>query len=276
MTLELEKFLLADFGVAFWCYLAGFLVYIAYLAAPRRYVSTAALSVTVAGFAIHTVAAVGRSVSLGRLPLANMYEYMVVLSWATVLGFLIMMFLVRRPTLGPIGLSVIVILMVVASLLPERRESMLVPALQSYWLKIHVSIAILGEAAFALAFATSVAYLIKSRRATPGNADESGLTPELLATITDKAIAVGYPLFTVGALFAGAIWAQKAWGTFWGWDPKEVGSLVVWLVYSAYLHARFIKGWSGQRAAWLSIAGFSLALLTFFGNMLLGGLHSYG
>jgi cytochrome c-type biogenesis protein CcsB len=99
---------------------------------------------------------------------------------------------------------------------------------------------------------------------------------QTLDSVAYKAIGVGYPLFTVGALFAGAIWAEQAWGSFWSWDPKEVGSLIVWLVYSAYLHARFVKGWTGVRAAVLSAAGFTCTILTFFANLILGGLHAYG
>ena len=89
-------------------------------------------------------------------------------------------------------------------------------------------------------------------------------------------MSIGYPLFTLGALFAGSIWAYKAWGTFWGWDPKEVGALIIWLFYTSYLHARFQRGWKGNRAAVLSIVGFVIIMLSFFGNILLGGQHAYG
>ena len=97
-----------------------------------------------------------------------------------------------------------------------------------------------------------------------------------LDRISYKAITVGYPLFTVGALFAGAIWAHEAWGSFWSWDPKEVGALIVWLIYAAYLHARLTRGWTGVRAAVLSMTAFTCTLLTFFANLILGGLHAYG
>ena len=98
---------------------------------------------------------------------------------------------------------------------------------------------------------------------------------KILDEISYKAISVGYPLFTIGALVFGAIWAHLAWGTFWSWDPKETGSLVVWLIYSAYLHSRYVKGWRGSRAAILAVLGFISALLTLVANLVLGGLHSY-
>jgi ABC-type transport system involved in cytochrome c biogenesis permease subunit len=89
-------------------------------------------------------------------------------------------------------------------------------------------------------------------------------------------VTLGYPLYTLGALFAGAIWAEQAWGAFWSWDPKEVGALIIWLFYSAFLHARYQRGWTGTRTAVLSLTGFAMMMLSFFGNYFFGGLHSYG
>ena len=99
--------------------------------------------------------------------------------------------------------------------------------------------------------------------------------PDRLDLVSHKAIIIGYPVFTVGALFAGAIWAEQAWGSFWSWDPKEVCSLIVWLIYTIYFHVRFLRGWRGSKTAIISILGFIAALLTFFSNMFLSGLHSY-
>ncbi|MCF7811854.1 cytochrome c biogenesis protein CcsA [bacterium] len=98
---------------------------------------------------------------------------------------------------------------------------------------------------------------------------------ETLDEIEYRSVSMGYPLYTVGALFAGAIWAEQAWGSFWSWDPKEVGALIVWLFYSGYLHARYQKGWKGSRAAVLVVAGFIMFLVSFFGNYFFGGLHAY-
>jgi ABC-type uncharacterized transport system permease subunit len=97
----------------------------------------------------------------------------------------------------------------------------------------------------------------------------------LLDEINYKAIALGYPLYTIGALFAGAIWAEQAWGSFWSWDPKEVGSLIIWLFYSGFLHARYHRQWRGSRAAILAVFGFLMVIMSFFGNYFFGGQHAY-
>jgi ABC-type transport system involved in cytochrome c biogenesis permease subunit len=98
---------------------------------------------------------------------------------------------------------------------------------------------------------------------------------DILDEINYRAVSLGYPLYTVGALFAGAIWAEQAWGSFWSWDPKEVGSLLVWFFYSAVLHARYNRDWKGGRLAILSIIGTSMIFVTFYGNFFFGGLHAY-
>jgi len=102
------------------------------------------------------------------------------------------------------------------------------------------------------------------------------LEGRLLDEINYRAVTLGYPLYTLGALFAGAIWAEQAWGAFWSWDPKEVGALIIWLFYSAFLHARYQRVWTGTRTAVLSLTGFAMMMLSFFGNYFFGGLHSYG
>jgi ABC-type transport system involved in cytochrome c biogenesis permease subunit len=109
------------------------------------------------------------------------------------------------------------------------------------------------------------------------DADEGRRMPSLrvLDEINYRAVTIGYPLYTIGALFAGAIWAYNAWGTFWSWDPKEVGAFIIWLFFTAYLHARLQRAWAGRRMAWLSVAGFAMVILSFLGNLWLGGNHAY-
>jgi cytochrome c-type biogenesis protein CcsB len=205
-----------------------------------------------------------------------MFEYVSVFAWFSAILYFIFLRIYKQQVIGAVASIVIFMLMVSASLLPKEAEVQLIPALQSYWLQIHVSVAALGEAAFLLAFATNIMYFFK--RFLSEKTEFATRLPNLstLDHISYKAISVGYPLFTVGALFAGAIWAEQAWGSFWSWDPKEVCSLVVWLVYSAYLHARLVMGWRGIRAAVLSSIGFIFTILTFFSNLVLGGLHAYG
>jgi cytochrome c-type biogenesis protein CcsB len=205
-----------------------------------------------------------------------MFEYIGVFAWFAAILYFVTLAIYRQQIVGAFVGPVIFMLMVSASLLPKEPSSRLMPALQSHWLKIHVSLAAFSEAAFLVAFACNVMYFI--RKALPESSGLRGRFPSAgaLDRISHKAIVVGYPLFTVGALFAGMIWAEQAWGRFWSWDPKEVGSLVVWLVYTAYFHARLVRGWRGTRTAILSMTGFTCALLSFFGNMVFGGLHAYG
>ncbi len=141
-----------------------------------------------------------------------------------------------------------------------------VPALQSAWLTLHVFFSFIGEAFFALGFFSSLYYFITKDKSRKKTADR----------LTAAAVTTGYPIFTLGALIFGAVWAQAAWGSYWSWDPKETWALITWLVYTAYLHARYIGEKRGSITAALSIAGFLLALFTFLGvNYLLPGLHSY-
>jgi cytochrome c-type biogenesis protein CcsB len=262
-----------------WAYIAYALTcgaYIAYFAAEKKKVAVLAAYFMVAALALHTFAMGVRSVYLHRLPLTNMFEYSNLLCWCAACFYLVFLRIYKQHILGAFISFTIFMLMAAGSLLPKDAEMQLMPALQSYWLQIHVTMASLSEAAFLVAFAANVMYFLKKR--LPSSSRFAQRLPDAgtLDHIAYKAITVGYPLFTVGALFAGAIWAERAWGSFWSWDPKEVCSLIVWLIYSAYLHARFIRGWIGGRAALLSAMGFLCGVFTFFAPRILGGLHSYG
>lgn len=263
------------FWWSFFAYSTAILIYIVYLVSERKQAATAATAAMAAAFLLQTAAIISRGIHLHRIPLTNMFEYITLLAWFAGLCYFIFLKVYRLPVLGVFIAPVVFMLMVAGSLLPKEMEMQLMPALQSYWLQIHVSLAAFGESVFAIAFAANIMYFIK-KKTEPGSRLHKLLPEEeTLDRVSYKAITAGYPLFTIGALFAGAIWAEQAWGSFWSWDPKEVGSLVVWLVYTAYLHARLVKGWSGTRAAVLSILGFICSLLTFFANMFLGGLHAY-
>jgi cytochrome c-type biogenesis protein CcsB len=203
-----------------------------------------------------------------------MFEYLSIFAWAAVLFYFVFTLGLKQQVVGAFIAPVVFMLVVSASLLPKTPNEQLVPALQSYWLQIHVTLAALGEAAFGVAFAANCMYFLKKWIAPGGFTDRLPST-DRLDTVSHKAIIIGYPLFTVGALFAGAIWAEQAWGAFWSWDPKEVCSLIVWFIYTIYFHVRFLRGWRGGKTALISIIGFIMALLTFFSNMFLGGLHSY-
>ncbi len=262
------------FTVSLWLYLAAFVLFTAYFA--LRHVSLGRLAAVVlfAGGGFQTAGLGLRWNLAGHIPLSNMFEYATAMSWMAVVSFGLLLWRYRKLVVGVFVAPLVFALVVAASMLPKDITQQLVPALQSYWLTIHVSLAALGEGAFAVAFAVSVMYLVTARLG--GGGKRRLPSPDLLDEINYRAIAIGYPLFTIGALFAGAIWAHNAWGAFWSWDPKEVGSLIIWLFYTGYLHARLQRDWRGTRAAWMSIIGFLMTVLSFVGNIFLGGNHAYG
>jgi len=257
----------AVFSLVFALYALSALAFVAVLFAKRDGTAKAGSLLALAGLALHTLALVLRTVESGHAPFTNMYESLSFLAWATVLAFLIFN---RKQELARSGLSlmlIVVALMALASspLMPKEAAP-LVPALQSAWLWLHVSVTLLGEAFFAVAFVTSLRYL----------AARGPENKERLDRLSYRAVAAGFPLFTLGGLVFGMVWAHKAWGSYWSWDPKEVWSLITWLVFALYLHTRVVMGWKGKRSAIIAIAGFLAALFTYFGvNYLLAGLHSY-
>jgi cytochrome c-type biogenesis protein CcsB len=171
-------------------------------------------------------------------------------------------------------LIVIAIMAIASSPIMPKETSPLVPALQSYWLWLHVSVTLLGEAFFAVAFITSILYIFASAKERQKKGAE--LPADKLDHISYRCVAVGFPLFTLGGLIFGMIWAYYAWGRYWSWDPKETWSLVTWFVFALYLHTRIVMGWKGRRSALIAIIGFLAAMFTYFGvNYLLAGLHSY-
>ena len=164
-------------------------------------------------------------------------------------------------------ITAIILLAIASSPLAPKEVLPPIPALQSSWLVLHVTFSFIGEAFFAVAFAAAIYYLISSDEEKRSRLDRLMYTT----------VAIGYPIFTAGALIFGAIWAQVAWGNYWSWDPKETWALITWLVYTAYLHTRLIKRLRGKTSAILVIIGFLVTIFTFFGvNYLLSGLHSYG
>ena len=403
------------FWVAFWCYMFGWLSFTFWLGLKKPVLTKLGSALFVLGFIPQTVGFILRWINTGHYPLSNMYEYLAVMSWMAVLTFGIITWRYRQWVISALISPIVVMLMVAASMLPKDPSQQLMPALQSKWLIIHVSLASIGAGAFAVAAAVSLLFLFvardkdeikkgfkpslkiplqvlviipailwfisaptrvfaeQSHMELMGGHSEAGgalivlgiymvfagfiwaklakklpniehrywsalgfvalffgalvaglmvkggqialtansplrifeffgvtliagvvllfvvhallgfgkvpqlvsIDGRLLDEINYRAVTLGYPLYTLGALFAGAIWAESAWGAFWSWDPKEVGALIIWLFYSAFLHARYQRGWSGSRTAVLSLTGFAMMMLSFFGNYFFGGLHSY-
>lgn len=252
-------------------------------AAERRAPARVAVALTVLGALIHGAGVVTRALGAGRVPWGNMYEFLTTGAFVAVAVFLLV--LVRRDLrfLGTFVVGLAIIMLVAASVAYWTPVGHLVPALQSYWLIIHVSIAVLSSALFTLTFAMSALQLVQSHRqksVAAGGADKLGfmrLVPSALSleNLSYRINAIAFIGWTFTLMF-GAIWAEKAWGRFWGWDTKEVWTFVIWVVYAGYLHARATRGWTGTRAAWLSIVGYLCVIFNFtIVNQFFNGLHSY-
>jgi cytochrome c-type biogenesis protein CcsB len=269
-----------------------------------HWLGRAGLAVTVAGLAANVGAAATRALAADRVPWGNMYEFSIIVGIVTVAAFLV--WTARRPEVRTLGMFVLlpaVLAIAIGGLLFRVPAGPLVPALNSRWIVIHVAAAITGSSVLSLAALFGILYLVKERI----ERRRGTLAPPLVAggartadrvevdqavrrhrTVWDRlpsagtldelayrTTAFGFPIWTF-AIIAGAIWAQAAWGRYWGWDPKETWSFISWTIFAAYLHARATAGWRGRRAAWLSVVGLAALLFNFYVvNTWIVGLHSY-
>ena len=225
---------------------------------------------TVNAFAFLTASLVFRWIAAGHGPFSNMYEFSLAFAWGALALYLYFELRYRLRTLALLVLPIAMGLLIYATTLPSEITP-LVPALQNaLLLTVHVAVAIIAYGAFALAFGAAILFLAQRR-------DRIRWLPR--STVLDemgyKAVMVGFPMMAL-VIILGALWADIAWGQYWSWDPKETASLVTWLIYGGYLHARVLRGWRGQRSALLLILGFAATLFTYYGNLFFGGLHSYG
>ena len=241
------------------------------------------LLLTWLAFVLHLGGVVTRGLAAERVPWGNMYEFSITASLAVAAVYLLFVHRYRLQWLG-LGVTLVVAAVLgLATLALYTPAGPLVPALHSYWLVIHVSAAAISGGAFTVGGLVSVLYLIKARaerRVLAGGTMSASLrrlpSAEAMDGTAYKVLAFAFPLWTFGVLVAGPIWAEYAWGRYWGWDPKEVWSLVTWVVYAAYLHARATAGWRGRRAATIAIVGWFVFIFNFVGvNLLVSGLHSY-
>jgi len=243
---------------------------------------------TVLGALIHGGSIAVRALAVDAVPWSNMYEFASVAGLVGILAFLGVLW--RLPTLRHLGgfvLFPVILTMFLAGTVLYSKAQPLVPALQSYWLAIHVTLVSIAEGALMTSAVLTVLYLIRSRH-DHRSADAAGYRPGRVGTLAaklpaaetlDKAayrvVAFSFPLYTV-AVICGAIWAEAAWGRYWGWDPKETWAFIVWVIYAGYLHARATAGWKGRAAAWINLAGFGAITFNFLiVNIVVSGLHSY-
>ena len=214
---------------------------------------------------------VDRSIRISFPAVTNTYESLVFFSAVVsavifVLRLVMKSSVVRFVLLGGTVVA-LALLMISSSPLAPKDISPPIPALQSLWLVLHVTLAFIGEAFFTVSLVAAIVFLATKEEEKKAAADR----------IMYTAVGIGYPIFTAGALIFGAIWAEVAWGQWWSWDPKETWALITWLIYTAYLHTRLVRRLRGKASAWLAIVGFVFTVFTYFGvNFLLSGLHSYG
>jgi len=275
------------FGITTLCYLFSSVFYIGLLVFKNKKVGTVGLILAVIGVLVQTAALGLRwkesyDIGIGHAPLTNMYESLVFFAWCTTLFYIFLEIKFKARVVGAFVMPFAVAAMAYASFAKGINQQInpLIPALQSNWLIAHVMTCFIGYGAFAVAGGLGLMYLIKKSANNKGVSKESltGSLPELkiIDDLTHKTIVFGFMWLTAG-IITGAVWANEAWGTYWSWDPKETWSIITWFVYASTLHARFTRGWSGTRIAWLAIIGFVSVFFTYFGvNFLLAGLHSYG
>jgi cytochrome c-type biogenesis protein CcsB len=245
---------------------------------------TAAVLLTGVGLAAHITGVVTRGLAVDRLPWGDMYEFVTSLTCVAVAFFLGAMIRYRAYYLGLFVMAAVVIVLGLAETVIYTPAGPLVPALQSYWLAIHVTAMTLATGVFFVAAVIGITYLFVDRHARrvaaghPAGAD--GILrmlpgPEVLDRLAYRTVVFGFPIWTFGVI-AGAIWADRAWGSYWSWDPTETWAFITWIVYAGFLHARATAGWRGRRAAFIQLLGFGCLLFNVLVvSLVIPGLHSY-
>ena len=238
-----------------------------------------AFALTVFGWVLHVGAAIFRGVAAGRVPWANMFEFTLTATAIIVGVFLLVQVRQDLRFLGAFVVGFALIALGIATTNFYVDVIPLPPALQSAWLVIHVFVASLGTGFFALGAALSVVQLLQARRAA-GKAVGLRFLDTLpgadrLENLAYRLIVVGFVFWTF-TLIAGAVWAERAWGRYWGWDTKEVWTFIIWTIFAGYIHARATRGWRGSRSATLAIVGFGAVVFNFtIVNLFFKGLHAY-
>lgn len=267
-------------------YFVAMLLYFLYVAIKKPALSKLAIRVQFAALLVHTAAIVLRGIQMGRLPMANQYEFSTAFAWALALVSLIFLLKFNFPVLGAFASPVTLLLAVYAGVqkLNELKviavngvDSIrnLMPALRSSWLGIHVSTVIIAYGAFGVSFVLSIIFLLRDRMKENGFWDLHIPKKEKLDTISYRCVSLGM-MFLTATIAIGGVWAENAWGSYWSWDPKETWALITWVIYLVYLHLRIRRGWNGKAAAIFGTVGFICVLFTYIGvNTLLPGLHSY-
>ncbi|MEG9227169.1 c-type cytochrome biogenesis protein CcsB [Aeromicrobium sp. Sec7.5] len=246
---------------------------------PRSAVlSRIGIALTVVATGLLVAGVVSRALASERVPWGNMYEFGLTGVSIALVVYLVLVRITSVQWIAPLvtGFGLAILGLAWSAYVPAGP---LVPALHSYWLVIHVAAVMIAGALFLVGASASLLYLLKERAENRGSVGPILRRVPTIAAMDRLAYrthAVGFVLWTFGALIAGPIWAHYAWGRYWGWDPKEVWAFVTWVVYAGYLHARATAGWKGRRAAIIALLGFATFLFSYYGvNIFVPGLHSY-
>ena len=248
-------------------------------------IGRAGLILVYAGIALLLVCIVLRGLATTRVPWGNMYEFINLTCFSGLGAGAIVLRRAQYRALWVFVLVPVLILLTVSGRWLYTNAAPVMPALQSYWLPIHVSVVSLGSGVFLVAGVSSILFLVKmSHLGDPSDSAAQGTAARIVARLPDAQVLdriayrttiFAFAVFGFGVIF-GAIWAEEAWGRYWGWDPKETVSFIAWVIYAAYLHARSTAGWRDKKAAWINVAGFvAMVFNLFFINLVTVGLHSY-
>ena len=262
------------FTITMLFYFGAMVLYFIFIAVKKDGLARAAVGLQIAGFALHTAALVCRGIGAGRLPLTNQYEFATSFAWGICLVTLIFVIKYRFPVLGAFA-SPVMFLVIGYAAMQSREVKELMPALRSSWLGFHVSTAIVAYGAFGVSFVLSLIYLFREKMNDDSFLGKRVPDKEKLDLISYRSVSLGL-MFLTFTIISGAIWAERAWGSYWSWDPKETWSLVTWIIYAVYLHVRLRRGLKGKEAAIFAVVGFICVLFTYIGvNTFLPGIHSY-
>ena len=279
MTDVLSQYSVLSLYSAMGIYAIAFVLFTIDLAAGNPKLARVGMSLTWLGFVLQLAADVMRGIAASRVPWANMYEFAMTGTVLIIGVFLLVNLKWNLRFLGSFITGLVLLLLGLSATRYYVEVVPLPPALQSYWLVIHVFVASLATGFFALGFALSLAQLLQESREKKQSQRLAFMdrlpAAELLENYAYRLIIIGFVLWTF-TLIAGAIWAEKAWGRYWGWDTKEVWTFIIWTLYAGYIHARSTRGWRGSRSAWLAMVGFAAVMFNFtVVNIFFKGLHAY-
>ena len=264
------------YGLAASLYLAAWIFRKEQVNQWATWVVIAGIAGNTAGFLLRWVESY--QMGIGRIPLSNLYESLVFFSLMIAVIYLVIERKYGHKVIGAFAIPLAALSIAYASLSPNINDRIqpLLPALKSNWLTVHVITCFIGYAAFAIAFGLGLMYLIRQNNDDHRNTFLSKIpSKRILDELNHQMVLFGF-LFLSAGIISGAVWANSAWGRYWGWDPKETWSLITWFVYATLLHSRLMRGWRGKRIAVFSMVGFASVLITYFGVNYLPGLHSYG